>query len=94
MRILLALAVVVVFAALMVLDTTALLRLVGICIIGGCGVSVWWIAFAGGLLALAALLSFRRTSANGKKKAPARKAGRPRPARGKATARKKPKPAK
>jgi hypothetical protein len=103
MRILLALAVVVVFAALMVFDTTALVRLTVVCVTGGCGVPTAWFAVAGGMLVLTVLLSFRRPGATVKKapvrkapasKAPGRKAGRPRPARGKATARSKPKPAK
>jgi hypothetical protein len=93
MRILLALAVIVVFAALMVLDTTALIRLTVVCVTGGCGVPVVWIAIGGSVLALAAFLSFRKPGKN-VKKARVTKAGRPRPARGKATARKKPKPAK
>jgi hypothetical protein len=98
MRILLALAVVVVFAALMIFDTTALVRLTMACVTGGCGLPVLWIAIGGGVLALAALFSFRRPGAHVKranvKKARVRKAGQSRPARGKATARKKPKPAK
>jgi hypothetical protein len=93
MRILLALAVIVVFAAMMVFDTTALLRLVGICVTGGCGVSVGWIAIGGGVLALAALLAFRRTGIVVKKTV-AKKAARPRQARGKTPARRKRKPAK
>jgi hypothetical protein len=93
MRILLALAVVVVFAALMVFDTTALVRLTILCVSGGCGVPVLWIAIVGAVLALAALLSLRRPGA-GSKKPRVRKPNRSRPVRGKATARKKPKPAK
>lgn len=93
MRILLILAVVVVFAALMIFDTTALLRLIGICVTGGCGLSVGWIAIGGGALVLAAWLSARRTGAIVKKPA-VRKAARSKPARGKATARRKPKQAK
>jgi hypothetical protein len=100
MRILLALAVVVVFAALMVFDTTALLRLFGACVTGGCGVPVLWIAIGGSVLALAALLSLRRRGVTVKKKAPVRKTGQPlrktgqpRPVRGKTTARRKPKQA-
>jgi hypothetical protein len=93
MRILLALVVVVVFAALMVFDTTALVRLTAVCVTGGCGVPVPWIAIAGGVLAAAALFSLRRPTGNVKKPG-VRKVARPRPARGKATARKKPKPAK
>jgi hypothetical protein len=93
MRILLALVVVVVFAALMVFDTTALVRLTVVCVTGGCGVPVLWIAIGGGVLALAALLSFRRPAANSKTTR-VRKAGRSRPARGKPTTRRKPKQAK
>ena len=93
MRILLALAVVVVFAALMVFDTTALVRLTVMCVTGGCGVPVLWIAIGAGVLALAAWFSWRRPAANVKKPR-VRKTGRAPPARGKATARKKPKPVK
>jgi hypothetical protein len=93
MRILLALAVVVVFAALMVFDTTALVRLTVMCVTGGCGVPVLWIAIGAGVLALAALVSFRRPAAN-VKKARVRKAGGPRPVRKKPAARSKPKQAK
>jgi hypothetical protein len=98
MRILLALAVVVVFAALMIFDTTALMRLTFVCFTGGCGVPVLWIAIAGGVLALAALYSFRQPRAKAKganaKKAPVRKTGQSRPARAKTPARRKPKAAK
>jgi hypothetical protein len=100
MRIFLALAVVVVFAAMMVFDTTALIRLAIMCATGGCGVPVLWIAIGAGGLMLTVLISFRRPAAN-VKKTPVRKPGRSQPARGKATARsarpiarKKPKPAK
>jgi hypothetical protein len=93
MRILLALAVVLVFAALMIFDTTALVRLTMVCVSGGCGVPVLWIAIGAGVLALAAVLSFRRPAVK-VKKAPVRKAARPRAAQGKATARRKPRPAK
>ena len=93
MRILLVLAVVVVFAALMVFDTTALVRLTVVCVTGGCGVSVLWIAIGVGVLALAALFSFRQPTAN-VKKVRARKAGGPRPVRKKPAARRKPKQAK
>jgi hypothetical protein len=64
MRILLVLAVAVVFAALLIFDTTALVRLTMVCVTGGCGVPVTWIAIGGGVLALAALISFRRPSVN------------------------------
>jgi hypothetical protein len=93
MRILLALAVIVVFAALLVLDTTALIRLTVVCVTGGCGVPIVWIAIGAGVLALAALLSFRRPGEN-VKKARVMKGGRSAAKRGKAPARKKPKPAK
>ena len=93
MRILLALAVVAVFVAMMVLDTTALLRLTFICVTGGCGVPFLWIATGGAVVALAALFSLRRPVASAKK-ASVRKTVRPRPAGGKTVARKKPKPAK
>ena len=93
MRILLALAVVAVFAALLIFDTTALVRLTVVCVTGGCGVPATWIAIGGGVLALAALLSLRRPVAS-VKKARVTKGGRSRPARGKAGARRKPKPAK
>ena len=93
MRILLALAVVVVFAALMVFDTAALVRLTFVCVTGGCGVPMVWIAIAGGVLVLAGLLSFRRRAVPAKKP-PAKKTGRPRPSRAKAPARRKPKPTK
>jgi hypothetical protein len=93
MRILLALVVIVVFVALLVFDTTALVRLTVVCVTGGCGVPVVWIAIGSGVLVLAALLSFRRPSAN-VKKARVMKRGRSAVKRGKAPARKKPKPAK
>lgn len=93
MRIALALVVIVVFAALMVLDTTALVRLTVFCVTGGCGVPVLWIAIAGGVLVLGVLISLRRPRAN-VKKARITKAARSRPVRRKATARKKPKAAK
>jgi hypothetical protein len=93
MRILLALAVVVVFAALMVFDTAALVRLTFVCVTGGCGVPMVWVAIAGGVLILAALLSLRRPAAPAKK-APARKTARPRPSRAKTAVRRKPKPTK
>ena len=93
MRIVLALVVIVVFAALMVFDTAALVRLTVVCVTGGCGVPTVWFAIGGGVLALAGLLAFRRPAAN-VKQARVRKAGGSRPARGKATARKKAKPAK
>jgi hypothetical protein len=93
MRILLALAVVVVFAALLIFDTTALVRLTLGCVTGGCGVPAKWIAIGGGMLALAALLSLRRPGAK-VKKARVTKVNRSRQPRGKTVARRKPKQAK
>jgi hypothetical protein len=93
MRILLALAVIVVFAALLIFDTTALVRLTAVCATGGCGVPVVWIEIGGGVLVVAALLSFRHPSEE-LKKARVTKSGRSRRPRGKAAARKKPKQAK
>ena len=93
MRILLAMAVVVVFAALLVFDTAALARLTVVCITGGCGVHPMWIAIGGAGLAFAALLSVRRPQGN-LKSARAKKTGSSRPPRGKAVARRKPKQAK
>jgi hypothetical protein len=79
MRILLALAVVVVFAALMILDTTALVRLTIVCVTGGCGVPVLWIAIGGGVLGLAALLSFRLPVAKLKPRAKPRRGAKLKP---------------
>jgi hypothetical protein len=94
MRILVAVAVVVVFSALMIFDTAALLRLTAVCITGGCGVPVTWIAIGAAAIALAVFVS-RRRQGGSVKKAKITKAGRSRPpARPKAAARKKPKPAK
>jgi hypothetical protein len=56
-RYLVVLVVVIVFAALMLFDTTALVRLAVFCATGGCGVRPIWIALAIGGIALAALLS-------------------------------------
>ncbi len=93
MRILLILAVVVVFGALFVIDTTALLRLGFYCVSGGCGVPPMWIAGGGAVSVAFAWLLVRRRPANGKvarvKKAAPRKTPRP-----KAAARGKPKRAK
>jgi hypothetical protein len=93
MRILLALVVVVVFAALWVIDTAALARLTMFCVTGGCGVRPVWIGIAGGVLAFAAVLSLRRS--HGKAKvARIKKIGPARARRVKPGASKKPKPAK
>jgi hypothetical protein len=64
MRILLVIAVVVVFAALLVIDTAALLRLGLYCVSGGCGVPPTWIAIGGGALVLGAWQLLRRRPAN------------------------------
>ena len=93
MRILVALAVVVVFAAMFVFDTAALVRLTAICVTGGCGVPPMLFAVGGGGIALAALLSLRRPVAN-VKTARVTKTRPSRPSRAKAGARRKPKPAK
>jgi hypothetical protein len=92
MRILVALAVVVVFAAMFVFDTAALVRLGVLCVTGGCGVHPLWFAIGGGI-ALAVLLSLRRPRVP-VKIARVTKRGPSRPSRGKAGPRRKPKPAK
>jgi len=93
MRIVLALAVVAVFVAMMIFDTAALARAALYCVSGGCGVSPAWIVAGAGTLALAALWSRRRSSVKAKVTR-VKKAGPPRPSRGKSAARKKPRPAK
>ena len=66
-RILVAFVVVVVFAALWVIDTAALLRLTAFCVTGGCGVSPWWLVIAAvGVVGMALVLS-NRPRAKGKK---------------------------
>jgi hypothetical protein len=82
-----------VFGALLVIDTAALLRLGWYCVTGGCGVPPTWIAIGGGALALGAWLLVRPRTAN-VKIAKVRKAGPPRASRGKAVARGKTKKAK
>jgi hypothetical protein len=86
MRLLLALAVVIVFAALMMFDTAALLRLVGFCVTGGCGVSPLWIAVTFGALVLAAVVWPRRPAKPAPKVAKARKTPASGPRRNKAAA--------
>lgn len=88
MRILLVLAVVVVFAALLIFDTAALLRLTAMCLTGGCGIPAIWIALAGGVLVLAVLFSLRRSRSSGKT-ARVAKSPRSRPAARKTAARRK-----
>jgi hypothetical protein len=72
MRILLALVVIVVFAALMILDTAALIRLTAACVTGGCGFSPLWIAAVAGGIVIAALVSSRRPPAKAKRAAKTR----------------------
>jgi hypothetical protein len=104
----LALTVVVVFAAMWVFDTAALVRLTVFCVSGRCGVPSMWIAIGAGAIVLAILVAVRRPRADLKKPAVSRpradvkkprvtKAGASRPARpsqGKAAASRKPKQAK
>ena len=90
MRILLVLAVIIVFGALLVIDTAALLRLSLYCVSGGCGVPPTWIALGGGALALGAWLSVKRSRPNKK----IARVKTTRPSRGKAAARGKAKKAK
>jgi hypothetical protein len=59
-RVMIGLAVVAVFGALFVFDTTALLRLAGSCIVGECGVGPLWISIGAGCLALIWMFSLRR----------------------------------
>ena len=59
MRLLIVLVVVAVFAALMILDTAALMRLGWSCVTGGCGVSPIWIVAAVGGMTLVAWLASR-----------------------------------
>jgi len=93
MRILITLAAVIVFVALFVIDTTALLRLTAYCVSGGCGVPPIWIAIGAAGLVLCSTLVLRRRRGDVKvarvKKAPA-----PRPAKMKAAPRKRPQRAK
>ena len=51
----------VVFVAMLLFDTAALLRLTAYCVSGGCGVRPLWIAIGAGVaIAVAVLLSFRK----------------------------------
>jgi hypothetical protein len=92
-RVLVGLAVVLVFGAMFIFDTTALLRLTWSCATGGCGVNPVWIVITAGGLACAAWLASRRDRRGGKVTVAAGK-GPPRKSRGKATAKRKPKPTK
>lgn len=60
MRVVIALGVVVVFAAMLLIDSAALVRVTVFCVTGGCGVRPMWIAVGTGAVALAVLLTFRR----------------------------------
>ena len=66
MRVLIGLAAVIVFGAMFVLDTAALVRVTVSCAVGGCGVGLIWIAIGfGGLVLIGMLLSKRpRTKAS------------------------------
>jgi hypothetical protein len=66
MRSLSGLVFVLVFVAIFVFDTAALVRLTLSCLTGGCGVRPTWIAIGVGSVALAALLSPRLRRANAK----------------------------
>jgi hypothetical protein len=74
MRLIVPLVVVLVFGALLILDTAAVARLTVLCVTGGCGVRPVWIAAGAGVLALALLVSLRRSGAHAtaSKKGPAR----------------------
>jgi hypothetical protein len=63
MRLLFILAVVVVFAAMLIFDTAALVRLTVICATGGCGVRPVWIVVVVGGLVLAGVLLSRQPAA-------------------------------
>jgi hypothetical protein len=89
-RVLLVLTVVVVFAALMILDTAALIRVAAICVSGGCGVPTMWIVLAACGLTAAVLIS-RRFPRGNVKTTKARKKG---PPRAKARTQRKPRQAK
>jgi hypothetical protein len=86
MRILVALVVVVVFGAMFVFDTTALMRLTAFCVTGGCGVRPLWLAIGAGGIALAAFLALRRPR-DKVKTARVAKTGASRPSRREAGAR-------
>jgi uncharacterized membrane protein YdcZ (DUF606 family) len=76
MRVLLVLVIVLVFGALLLLDTAGLLRLAAYCATGGCGVAPAWLAFGVGLACLAVYLSSRRPrvqAAAPRKRAPSAK---------------------
>jgi hypothetical protein len=92
MRLLTILAVIVVFAALMLFDTAALVRLTMFCAGGGCGVRPLWIAAGVGVLLLLMGLTLFRPGAGGRS-TKGRSAPR-RPSRAKAGADRKPRKAK
>ena len=94
MRVLLILAVALVFGAMLLFDTTALVRLAGMCVTGGCGVSPMWLGIGAGVLVLVGVVAtrwpFRRSKPNRKgpakaaRKKPSARPGAPKPRRGKA----------
>jgi hypothetical protein len=63
---LLSLIVVVVFGAMLIFDTAALIRLTVFCVTGGCGVRPLWIAAGAGGIALVAMLSLRQSPVSAK----------------------------
>jgi hypothetical protein len=68
MRFLLVPLVVVVFGAMWLFDTAALLRLAGLCLTGGCGVRTPWVVggLVAGVLLLVALAWWQRPRRKGK----------------------------
>jgi hypothetical protein len=100
MRILIALAVVVVFGAAMLFDTAALVQLLLIAVTGDFGAHPMWLLVEGGIVAALVVLAVKRgpavpvKPAGAVKKARARKPGTARAAGAKAAPRKKAKAAK
>jgi hypothetical protein len=101
MRILIALAVVLVFVAAMLFDTAALVQLLLIAVTGDYGAHPMWLVVEGGVVAaLVGLAAFRRPAVPAPvkkaavKKTRAKKPGAPRPAPARAAPRKKAKAAK
>ena len=79
MRVLIALAVGVVFAAMLLIDSAALVRVTVFCVTGGCGVRPMWIAVGTGAVVLAVLLTLRRPRPRqrGSRKVPPRRSHKP-----------------
>jgi hypothetical protein len=88
MRVPLVLAAIVVFGAIWIVDTEALLRLTVYCVGGGCGVRPMWIAIAAAGIAVAAIVLLRQPRAEVRVARVAKK-GPSRPSRGKAATRRK-----